>query len=83
MAMRRAHLGLHFTILLPALLGVLGLLAYGAVYGRQAPSLAGEYPGTRDCLGDRLAVEAWPVPRARIGSGSGAPVVPASVPLGR
>lgn len=57
MSSRNAHLGLHLTVLWPVVLGALGVLLYGAVYGGAMPSLAGEPM-------PRMSVEAWPAPAA-------------------
>ncbi len=62
MSPRHAHIGLHATVIWPVLLGVLGVVLYGAVYGGPAPSLAGEGPVAEGCIGERLAAEAVEVP---------------------
>ena len=66
MSSRHAHLGLHLTVLWPVLAGVLGVLLYGAVHGGPAPPLAGPGPAEEGCIGDRLAVEAWPAPEVQV-----------------
>ena len=65
MSSRHAHIGLHATVIWPVMLGVLGILLYSAVYGGPSPSLAGDGPRAEGCIGERLAVEAWPAPADR------------------
>ena len=84
MSSRHAHIGLHATVIWPVMLGVLGILLYSAVYGGSSPSLAGEGPRAEGCIGERLAVEAWPAPvdrEAGLTVGSPADVSPVAADL--
>ena len=84
MSPRHAHIGLHATVIWPVMLGVLGILLYSAVYGGPSPSLAGEGPKAEGCIGQRLAVEAWPAPggpKVRLNVGMPADVSPVAADL--